>query len=353
MIYFSSDYIKGCHPRIWQAMEKSLPEARPGYGEDPICREAAAMIRAEIKAPEAAVHFLTGGTQTNLLAVVAFLRPHEGALCAGSGHINVHESGAIEATGHKVLPLPSEDGKITAEQIDRVMRAHRDDPTREHTVKPGMIYLSNTTELGTVYRKAELEAIAQVARSWGLPIYMDGARLASALAAPGQDLQLADLPHLLDAFSIGGTKNGLLFGEALVLVNKAAQKDFRYIQKQRGAMLAKGWLLGVQYRELFSGGLYQEIGRWENELAQKIATGLTEAGCRFALPAESNQLFVILTKAQIAALEKDFVFEVQATMRDYFSDKLAENEEVVRFCTSFATSGEDVEKLLSAVRSRP
>lgn len=340
MISFASDYVEGCHPRILQVLEETNLEQTEGYGTDPYCQEAREQIREVFACPQADVHFLVGGTQTNLLAVTAALRPHEGVIAVLSGHINVHETGAIEAAGHKVLALQGENGKLSAGQVEAALRAHRDEPTREHMVKPGMIYLSNTTELGTLYGKEELRRLYQLAREWQLPLYIDGARLGSALTARGQDLRPEDLPELCDAFSIGGTKNGLLFGEALVILNESLKKDFRYIQKQRGAMLAKGRLLGLQFRELFRDRLFFELAEHENEMARILAEGLSGLGVRFAAEAVSNQIFILLPNATLSQLEKDFVFEVQAA---------GEKESEIRLCTSWATREESVRAFLEAL----
>lgn len=341
MISFASDYIEGCHPRILQVLDETNLEQTEGYGTDPYCDEAREWIRQRFQCPDADVHFLVGGTQTNLLIIAAALRPHEGVISADSGHINVHETGAIEATGHKVLALPCRDGKLNAAEVDNVFSDHETEPSREHMVKPGMIYVSNTTELGTIYKKEELHELYQVARKWDVPLYIDGARLGSALMAPGQDLRAEDLPKICDAFSIGGTKNGLLFGEALVILKDSLKKDFRYIQKQRGAMLAKGRLLGLQFKEVFRDELFFEMAAHENEMAKQLADGLKELGVRFAAEAVSNQIFVVLPNESLRELEKDFVFEVQAK-----GEKASE----IRLCTSWATREEAVRAFLDALR---
>ena len=269
MYYFKNDYSEGCHPRVLEALTRTNLKSTVGYGMDPYCTQAAELIRDAIQCPHADVHFLVGGTQTNQTAISAFLRPHQCAIAAESGHINVHETGAIEATGHKVITRPGVDGKLTPALIEALVDSHPD----EHMVKPGLVYLSLSTELGTIYTRAELQAISALCRELGLWLYVDGARLACGLTAESCDLVLADLPRLCDAFSIGGTKNGLLFGEALVIVNNALKPDFRYHIKQRGGMLAKGRLLGLQFSALFQDDLYlspgpslqragPEAGRW-------------------------------------------------------------------------------------------
>lgn len=341
MILFSSDYCETIHPQILQALSDLGPRQFAGYGEDELCAKAAALIRARIAAPEAAVHFVVGGTQANALVITAALRPHEGVIAAESGHINVHEAGAIESHGHKVLVLPGQEGKLNAAMLENYLRRYYADETFEHQVKPGMIYISQTTELGTVYSRSELEELYAAARRWNLPLYIDGARLGSALTASGQDLQFSDLPRLCDAFSIGGTKNGLAFGEALVLLAPALQKDFRYIQKQEGARLAKGWLLGAQFAAAFQGDLYLEMARHANAMARRLGEGLAEAGVEFAAPLSSNQLFVFLPKAWHESLSASFGYEVQYA---------AAERVMVRFVSSFQTSPAQVDSLLEAVR---
>lgn len=354
MISFASDYTEIGHPRILEALCNQPGEQNIGYGEDAHCAEARRLIKQFIGSEAVDVHFVVGGTQCNVVAISSFLRPHEGVVCAGTAHINVHETGAIEATGHKVLALPSRDGKLTAEKLEAYLCSHRDDPTHEHMVKPGMIYISNTTELGTVYRKEELSAIRKIADAWGLPVYADGARFGSAMQAPGQDLRPEDMPELFDAFSIGGTKNGLPFGEALILVNEAAKRDFRYIQKQKGAMLAKGWLLGLQFKEAFKDGLFMELAAHENKMAARLAEGLTALGLEPAALPESNQLFMRMPKALCAKLAEDFVFEEQEGLKellDHGKKTVNPDETIVRFCTSWATKPESVDALTEACKN--
>lgn len=341
MIRFNSDYCEGAHPRILEKLVATNMEQTPGYGEDPYCRQAAETIRALCKAPQAAVHFLVGGTQTNLTVIAAALRPHQGVLCADTGHIHVHETGSIEACGHKVLPLTSADGKISADQVRSAVEAHYASSSLEHTVQPKMVYISNPTELGTIYHKDELLALREVCSAYGLYLFMDGARLAYGFAAASNDLTLADLASLCDVFYIGGTKVGALFGEAVVISQPALQADFRYLMKQRGAMLAKGRLLGLQFEELLRDGLYFELGQHAVSLAMKLKTAFLQAGYAFLIDSPTNQQFVILPDSLLERLSKNFAFEYQQRMNDTHS--------AVRFCTGWATSEADVDRLIAAL----
>lgn len=341
MIRFNNDYSEGAHPRLINRLVTSNGEQTSSYGNDRYSRHAAELIRGLCKAPEASIHFLTGGTQTNLTVLAAALRPHQGALCADTGHIHVHETGAIEATGHKALPLPSTDGKITADQIADYCEAHFSGSGSEHTVQPGLVYVSNPTELGTIYHKAELQALRNVCSQYGLYLFLDGARLAYGLAAEDNDLSLADLAALCDVFYIGGTKAGALCGEAVVISHPALQKDFRYIMKQRGAMLAKGRLLGIQFEELFTDGLYFEIGRRAVNLAMRLKRAFTSAGFSFLVDSPTNQQFVILPDSLLQKLQQDYVFQYQ--------QRMDETSSAVRICTSWATREEDVESLIRSI----
>ena len=310
-------------------------EQTVGYGEDPYCEHARELIRKAAQAPEADVHFLVGGTQTNFTVISAVLRPHQGVLSAGTGHINVHETGAIEGTGHKVIAVPKQDGKLTAADVLAVVRSHPD----EHMVKPRMVYLSQSTEVGTVYTRHEMENLRAVCDKHHLLLYLDGARLASGMTAEGCDLMPADLPRLCDAFYIGGTKNGALFGEALVLVNETLKPDFRYMMKNRGGMLAKGWLLGMQFEGLLTGDLYFTLGRHANAMAARLRDGLIEKGYELAYQSTTNQVFAVLDKDQIFDLTTEASFEV--------SKNWDATHDVVRFVTSWATKPEDVDAMLA------
>ena len=340
MIRFECDYTTGAHPKILEALVNTNGEACPGYGVDEHCERARDMFRGLCQAPEAGVHFLVGGTQANTTVIAAALRPHQGVLCAETGHINVHESGAIEATGHKVLGLPAVEGKITAQQIHDYCEAHHSNPAWEHTVQPGMVYLSHPTELGTVYTLAELEAIHEVCQRWRLPLFVDGARLACGLAA--SDVTLPDLARLCDVFYLGGTKAGLLFGEAVVITNPNLNHDFRYLIKQHGGMLAKGRLLGVQFEAFLTDGLFLEIGKKEVAQAMRLREAFLEKGYPFFVNSASNQQFPVLPNEALGPLEQKYSFEVW--------EKVDESHTAVRFCTSWSTTDEDVDALISDIQ---
>lgn len=343
MIRFECDYAEGAHPRVLELMERSNLEQTPGYGEDPYCEKAAGIIRRLCGAESAGVHFLVGGTQANATVIASVLRPIQGVLCAQTGHISVHETGAVEATGHKVLPLPGEDGKITAAQVREAYDAHWNDATHEHMVQPGMVYISFPTENGTLYTKEELTALSRVCRERDLPLYLDGARLGYGLAAAGNDLALADLARLCDVFYIGGTKVGALFGEAVVITDDRLKRDFRYYVKQHGAMLAKGRLLGIQFLALLEDGLYFEMSAHADRLAEKIRAAFQEKGIPFLFDSPTNQQFPILPDAALAKLAEHYAFETWK--------RVDAGHTAVRFCTSWATKEEDVDRLLKDIRS--
>ena len=342
MIYFNNDYCEGCHQKILDKLAQTNLVQTPGYGMDDYCRQAADRIREKCGNEQLDVHFLVGGTQANLTVIDAALRPHQGALCAVSGHINVHETGAVEATGHKVLALPSDDGKITARQVRDAVAAHRNDPDAEHTVQPKLVYISNPTELGTLYSLEELTALANTCHELGLYLFLDGARLGYGLAAKGNDVTMQDLARLCDVFYIGGTKMGALFGEAVVFSNSVIGEDFRYFIKQHGGMLAKGRLLGVQFGVLFEDDLYFEIGAYADRLADQIRDTLNALGCPMLVAGVTNQLFPILPDEVLKALSAQFSF---VTM-----DKIDETHHAVRFCTSWATRQENVDALCTELR---
>lgn len=342
MIRFESDYTQGAVPEILEALIKTNMEQTPGYGEDKYCLSAADKIRKELKCDSAAVHFLVGGTQTNFTFIASCLRPHEGVISASTGHINVHETGAVEATGHKILPIESFDGKIKAEDIEAMVVAHENDASFEHITKPKMVYISMPTENGTIYSKAELEAIYEVCKKKNLILYIDGARLGYAMMCKENDVAFSDLPNLCDAFYIGGTKVGALFGEALVIVNEKYKEDFRYIEKQKGAMLAKGRLLGLQFDTLFTDGLYFKVSAHAMKLADRIRAALKEKGIRVYYNSPTNQLFPMLTDEQMNKLKNDFSFCYWCKNGDLH---------VVRFCTSWATQEGDVDTLIDAINA--
>lgn len=342
MVSFSCDYLEGAHPRVLELLQASNFEQTPGYGEDAYCRQAASLIKSLCGADDVAVHFLVGGTQTNAAVISAALKPYQGVLSAESGHINVHETGAVEAYGHKVLALPAKDGKISGDQVRDYCKDHWQDSAHEHMVQPGLVYISHPTELGTLYSKAELEDIHQACREYGIRLFLDGARLAYALAAEGNDVTLPDLARLTDVFYIGGTKCGALFGEAVVISDPELQRDFRYIIKQHGGMLAKGRLLGLQFIALLEDGLYLELGEHGNALAKTITDACFDTGIELLAPAQSNQLFLILDPQEIAKLED--IFEPGDIM------KLDDGRLCQRFVTSWATREEDAAALAEIIR---
>lgn len=333
MYSFRNDYSEGAHPRVLQALMDSNLEQTVGYGLDPRCKTAANTIRSLCNAPDAAVHFLVGGTQTNMLVIESLLQPYEAVISAHTGHVNVHETGAIEATGHKVCTAYAPDGKLTPALVESVVKAH----SSEHMVHPRLVYISNTTEVGTIYNKSELEALRCCCDEHDLFLFLDGARLGSALTSPDNDLTLEDLAALTDAFYIGGTKNGALFGEALVM--SASNDHFRWHIKQRGAMLAKGRLLGIQFHALLEDGLYFEIARHANEMAYRLRDGIAALGYLFPVPSPSNQQFPVLPNTIIAKLqEMGYEFEIDHTVD--------EEHTCVRFVTSWATPESAVDAFL-------
>ncbi len=343
MISFMNDYSEGAHPRIMEALNRTNLEQTVGYGMDEYCAEAADLIRKRIGRPDAAVHFMVGGTPTNVTVIAAALRPYQGAIAASTGHIAVHESGAVEGTGHKVLTIPTENGKINAEQIERLIRAHCDSETHEHEVQPGIVYISQPTELGTLYSKSELSDISRVCRKFHIPLYIDGARLAAALASEQNDLSIEDLAQLTDAFYIGGTKMGCLIGEALIINDPRIDDDFRYMIKRQCGLLAKGRLLGIQFAELFRDGLYEEIGRDTMSQAVRLREGLKDLGCKFLVDSPTNQIFPIFSDELIAELREKYRFELWS--------RVDMTHTAVRFVTSWATKPENVDALLRDVKA--
>ena len=337
MIYFNNDYAEGCHPKVLEALIKTNMEQAPGYGTDDHCRSAADRIRSLCKDSTLAVHFLVGGTQANLTVIDAALRPHQGVVGADTAHINVHETGAVEATGHKVLWLPGQDGKITAEQIRACVLEHRTNESFEHTVQPKMVYLSNPTELGTLYSLHELEEISCACRELGLYLFVDGARLGYGLMAEGTDVTLADIARLTDVFYIGGTKVGALCGEAVVFPH-GAPAHFMTMVKQQGALLAKGRLLGIQFDVLFTDGLYFSISKNAIATANRLKAGFAAKGYRFFMDSPTNQIFLVLENTQLAALEGKAKFG--------FWEKFDDTHTVVRIATSWATRMDEVEALI-------
>ena len=338
MYSFRNDYSEGAHPRILEALAKTNLVQTVGYGCDPYCAKAAELIRGLCEAPDADVHFLVGGTQTNLVVLDALLQSYESVIAAQTGHINVHETGAIEATGHKVCTVPSPDGKLTPALVDSVVMAH----SGEHMVLPRVVYISDTTEVGTVYTKAELTALRDYCDAHALFLFLDGARLGTALTSPENDLSLPDLARLTDAFYIGGTKNGVLFGEALVMT--ADCPHFRWHMKQRGAILAKGRLLGVQFQAILEDGLYFDLARHANNLAFRLRDGIAALGYPFPVPSPSNQQFPVLPNPVVKHLQKlGYEFEIDHTVDEHHT--------CIRLVTSWATPESAVEAFLNDLKT--
>lgn len=348
---FTNDYSEGAHPRILEALMNTNLTQHTGYGMDEHCQKAAELICRECShiasgadshptiRTDLDIHFLVGGTQTNRIVIDAALRPYQAVIAVSTGHINVHETGAVEASGHKVIAVPDEDGKLTASAVEKVLSAHRD----EHMVQPKMVYISNTTELGTQYTKKELEELSRLCRLKGLYLFLDGARLGSALTSPINDLTMADLADLTDAFYIGGTKNGALFGEALVIRNDSIKKDFRYMIKQNGAMLAKGWLLGIQFETLFTDGLFYEMAAQANELAQIMRKGFEDCGISFLSSSASNQLFPIVDDSLAEKLMRLYGANAEK--------KTDDTHTAIRFVTSWATPREAAQEFVRELKA--
>ena len=343
MIYFNSDYLEGAHPSIMVKMAETNMVQTVGYGEDEYCEAAREKIKAACQAPEADVYFLVGGTQTNTTVIAAILRPWQGVISAVSGHINCHEAGAIESTGHKVITLPTDNGKITAQQVADYVEWHKNDESTEHIVQPGMVYISHPTEAGTLYTKAELTELYDTCRRYGLPLYIDGARLGYGLAAEESDMTLPEFARLCDVFYIGGTKVGALFGEAVVIMNESLKKDFRFIMKQRGGRLAKGRLLGIQFDALFTDDLYFKISRHAIEMAHQIRDIFVSAGYPLLFDSPTNQQYPIMPDAELAEIGKSFGYE--------YWERVDETHSGVRFCASWATTQENVDALREAVNA--
>ena len=338
---FASDYLEGAYPAILRRLTETNTEQTSGYGTDEHCERARDLIRNAADCPDAAVYFLVGGTQTNATVIDAFLRPYEGVVAAGTGHIAVHEAGAIESGGHKVLTLQGEIGKLSAETITRYLRSFYADENRAHEVQPGMVYISQPTECGTLYSKKELTEIAAVCREYDLPLYADGARLAYALSCPENDVTLSDLASLCDAFYIGGTKCGALFGEALIVPDKNRLLHFVTTIKQHGALLAKGRLLGIQFETLFEDGLYFRIAGNAIRAAKKIRAFLDAHGFRQYFASPTNQIFIVLKNEDYDRLSGKIGFS--------FWEKADAEHTVARLATSWATTDEQVEKLLAVL----
>lgn len=343
MIRFESDYAEGAHPRILEKLIATNEQQTPGYGTDVYCDQARQLIKDVCQNQECDVHFLVGGTQTNLIVISSILRPYQGVISAVSGHINTHETGAIEATGHKVLALDSVEGKITADQVLAVCQEHEKDSGRVHKVQPGMVYISQPTEYGTLYTLSELTALSRVCKEYGIPLFVDGARLGYGMVSEKNDVWMSDLAKLCDVFYIGGTKIGALFGEAVVISNEAYKKDFRYNMKQKGGLLAKGRLLGLQFETLFEDNLYLEMSLHAVKLAMQIRQAFTEKGFELLYDSYTNQQFPILPNEVLEKLLQNYSFT--------YWKAIDESHTAVRLCTSWATKAEQVEQLVKDIKN--
>ncbi len=338
MYSFKNDYSEGTHPNILRKLLESNDEQLEGYGLDRYCEEAKVHIKRHFKCDKSDIHFLSGGTQTNLIALSSFLRPHEAAISANTGHVLVHETGAIEATGHKVISVEVKDGKLNPTHIQGVLDYHSD----EHMVKPKLVYISNPTEIGSIYSYDELKALNECCRMNNLFLFVDGARLGSALTSKENDLKPEHLTTLTDAYYIGATKNGGLLGESLVINNEILKSEFRYLMKQKGALLAKGRLIGIQYTELFKENLYFELASYANELADKLRNGIVKAGYNFLSDSPTNQIFPVLPDKIIERLSEEFNF--------YVWEKVDDNQSAIRLVTSWATHSDEVEKFIKLLK---
>ena len=338
MLYFENDYCEGAHPAILQKLVETNFEKVSGYGTDPYCASAKEKIRAACACPEGQVYFLTGGTQTNMVVIDALLRPYEGVVASSSGHVAAHEAGAIEFTGHKVLSLPHTNGKVAAKDVENFCKTFYADANMDHLVFPGMVYISHPSEYGTLYTRAELEALSAVCHTYHMPLFMDGARLGYGLMAEGTDVTLADIARLTDVFYIGGTKVGALCGEAVVFP-KGAPAHFMTMVKQQGALLAKGRLMGLQFDVLFTDDLYTRISKNAIDTADRLKEGLAAKGYRFYMDSPTNQVFPILENSQLAALEGKAKFG--------FWEKYDDTHTVMRIATSWATRMEEIEQLIA------
>lgn len=341
MIRFECDYEEGMHPKILEKLIETNLMQTSGYGKDEYCVSAANKIKTMCNNQNIDVHFLVGGTQTNMIVIDSILKPYQGVICADIGHINVHETGAVESTGHKVLAIQSNNGKITAGQIKKVYDEHFNSEIREHTVQPGMVYITNPTEIGTIYRKEELEEISRVCKECNLPLYMDGARLGYGLMSEENNLMMDDIARCCDIFYIGGTKIGAMFGEAVVISNEKLQKDFRYMIKRDGGLLAKGRFLGIQFDTLFTDNLYFEISKHAIDMAMKLKYGLTNKGYKFGYESNTNQQFPIIKNEELERLSKKYSY-------DYW-EKYDDTSSIVRFCTSWATEEKYIDELLNEI----
>lgn len=341
MIRFEMDYARGAYEPILKRMVDTNLEQTAGYGKDPHCENAVKLIKKACNKEDMDVHFMVGGTQVNTTVIASVLRPYQGVLSADTGHINVHETGAIESTGHKVLAMPAIDGKITGEQVREACSLHINDTGKEHCIQPGMVYISQSTEVGTVYTKNELLELRRACDEYQIPLFIDGARLGYSMAAAGLNLNLEDYANIADIFYIGGTKQGALFGEAVVISNMKYATDFRYMMKQRGGLLAKGRLLGIQFEVLFEDGAYYKLANQAVRLAEQIGEAFKEKGYELLVDSPTNQQFPILSNSEIKRLKGKFEFS--------FWEKIDEERSAVRFCTCWATTQEEVDALINEI----
>ena len=338
MLAFECDYLEGAHEQILKRLMETNYEKQPGYGSDKYCESAKAKIRKACGCPDADIYFLVGGTQTNATVIAGMLQDYEGVVAVKTGHVNVHEAGAIEYTGHKVLTVPSHNGKMHADELDEMLSTFWQDPNHDHMVFPGMVYISHPTEYGTLYSRQELMEISEICRKFQIPLYLDGARLGYGLMSRSTDVTLQDIAGYCDVFYIGGTKVGALCGEAVVFPNNNAPRHFFAIVKQHGAMLAKGRLTGIQFDTLFTDDLYFEISAHAINMAEELKAGFAKRGYSFYLDSPTNQQFVILSNKEIDKLQKEVSFDMW--------DKVDEEHTVVRFATSWATREEDIKALM-------
>lgn len=342
MLRFNNDYNLSAHPAVLEALAETQANAYAGYGTDEWCEAASGEIKKYLGNADCDIHYMVGGTQSNYVLIMSALRPYQSVISPASGHINVHESGAVENTGHKIQALSAENGKITAEQIAAEAELFLTSGIKEHITQPKMVYISFPTEYGTIYSKAELAKISQTCRKYGLYLYLDGARMGYGLGAPENDLTLEDIAGLCDAFYIGGTKCGALFGEALVIVNDALKTDFRNYMKLSGSILAKGWLLGLQFYTLFKDGLYFEMNKKACSLAMRIKQAFKDSGIEFYIDSPTNQQFVVVTDAQMERLSENYFFE--------YEENLGGGKHCIRFCTSWGTPESDVDALVADIK---
>lgn len=339
MLHFDSDYMEGAHPRIIEALAADEGNQHVGYGTDEICDEAKNRIREACGHPDAEVWFLVGGTQTNKTVISSMLRPYEGVIAAETGHIALHEAGAVEAGGHKVITIPSHEGKIDADELAGYLDALAADDNREHMVHPGMVYISHPTEMGTLYTKDELERISGVCHKAGIPLFLDGARLGYGLASPGTDVTMRTVADTCDVFYVGGTKVGALFGEAVVVTKPGLIPGFFTQIKLNGALLAKGWLLGLQFNTLFTDDLYMDISRNAIEQARRLKQAFVDKGYRLAFDSPTNQQFIVVDDETRERLARGTTFS--------FWEQVDSTHTIIRFVTSWATKAEDVDALIA------